>query len=75
MLEPVYKISEDELRVRLQRIFEVIEIANSLIRSAEKTNDQFGVKQYLHLKSKFVKELTDLLASNFSIHVQLKNVA
>lgn len=49
----------------------IIGKTNDQIERCEKSKDNLGVRQYTYLKSKFVKELIELL-STYQLTVQIK---
>jgi uncharacterized membrane protein len=53
------------------RLLQLIEGANKDIEIGKNSKDTFMVRQYEHLKSKYVKELIELL-SRYQLTVQIK---
>ncbi len=56
---------------RLARLMELINDVNEQIESSKRIADKLGVKQYLHLRSQYLKELVELL-SEYGLTVYIK---
>ena len=69
--EDIGNISEEEMSLRVTRLLSLIKSTNAQIDSCSRRKDNFGVKQYKHLKSKFVLELIELL-STYQLTIQIK---
>lgn len=62
------------LGLRIDRLLEVIEIADSLLQLSQDSKDEPQVRQYEHMKSKFMKEFNELLAEHeLAVSVAGKN--
>jgi len=71
MNNPVLTSPANENAVLILRLLQLIEGANKDIEIGKKRTDGFMVRQYEHLKSKYVKELIELL-SQYQLTVQIK---
>ncbi len=58
----------------LLHLLSLIKDANRLLTISKSENDKLGVRQYLHLRSKLVKELSELLEP-FNLTIQVKKAA
>jgi len=64
-------ISSEELRLRVIRLIDLIAIANQAIlqHSGLSRADAFQAEQYSRLKSRYEKELLDLLATELDMRI------
>lgn len=65
---------KDNKQVRIIRLLELIEGVNKSIKNSQKINNDLMVRQYLHLKIKYIKELLSVLAE-YDIAVQSAEAA
>jgi len=64
-------VIENKTAVQITRLLQIIDATNKQISGCARIKDNLGVRQYTYLKSKFVKELIELL-SQYQLTVQIK---
>ncbi|MBI5916154.1 MAG: hypothetical protein HY842_12330 [Bacteroidetes bacterium] len=67
-------ISKSERKKRVNRLLDLIDGANESIELSRETGSEFLVKQYLHLKKKYLDELSAVLAE-FNVQIEIKEAA
>lgn len=69
-----FSASNLERKNRVSRLIDLIDGANESIRLSKEVGSALLIKQYEHLKKKYVEELKDLLAE-MNVLIEIKEAA
>ncbi len=68
----IENLSEEEKAIRFNRLLDLINRTNLLIKRSHEHSDNLGVKQYQRLKKQFMGELAELLGT-YELKVQIND--